>query len=83
MGRKSNMNDPVTTIFNLLQFGLLIKLFLSVFVLFYFVFTAVVYRQISLMTQVLNSKISPLIRLVAMGQVVFVAFLFFLAVIVA
>lgn len=63
------------------QFKLLAKLFILVVILFYFVFTAVVYRQITLMTQTLDSSISPKIRLVAVSQIIAVAVLFFLAVI--
>lgn len=64
---------------SLLQFGLLLKLFLLVIVLFYFVFSVIVYRQISLMTQTLNSSISPVIRFVALAQIVVIGVLFFLA----
>jgi hypothetical protein len=69
--------------FALLQFGLLIKLFFLVLCFFYFVFAVVVYRQVSLMTQTLDSQISPLIKLVAVGQIAGTAMLFFLAVILA
>lgn len=76
------MADPVA-ILNFFQLGLIVKLFLSVLVLFYFVFTAVIYRQITLMTQVLDSNISPFIKLIAMGQVIAVAGLFFLTILLA
>lgn len=75
--------DQVGNIFAFFQFGLLVKLFFSVLGLFYFVFTLVVYRQISLMTQVLDSKISPLVKMVALVQIVAAGILFFLAVVVA
>ncbi|MCL4397953.1 hypothetical protein M1403_02910 [Patescibacteria group bacterium] len=65
---------------NLLQFSIFIKLFFAVLMLLYFVFTVVVYRQIVLMTQVLNSKISPLFKMIALGQVVAVGILFFLGI---
>lgn len=64
-----------------LQIGLFVKLFFSVLMLFYFVFAAVIYRQIVLMTQILDSKISPLVKTLAMGQILAVAILFFLGVI--
>lgn len=70
-------------LFNLLQFGLIIKLFFSVLILFYFVFAAVIYRQITLMTQILNSGVAPLIKTVALAQIFAVAGLFFLALILA
>lgn len=70
-------------ILNLLQFGLIIKIFFSVLVLFYFVFVAIVYRQIVLMTQVLDSRLSPLVKTVALGQIIAVAVLFFLGLILA
>lgn len=66
---------------NFFQFGLIIKLFFAVLIFFYFVFAVVVYRQISLMTQVLDSKISPLVRTVAAAQIFAVASLFFLGLI--
>ena len=72
-----NVNSPAD-IFNLLQIGLFIKLFFSVLVLFYFVFCVVAYRQISLMTQVLDSKISPLVKILALVQIAAVAGLFFI-----
>lgn len=70
-------------IISLLQFSLIIKLFFSVLVLFYFVFAAVVYRQIILMTQILNSGVSPLIKAVAVAQIIAVAGLFFLTLVLA
>lgn len=63
---------------NLLQFGFIIKLFWSVLLFFYFIFAVVVYRQITLMTQILNSNISPVVRTVAATQILAVAFLFFI-----
>lgn len=65
-------------ILGFLQFGLIVKLFFSVLLLFYFTFAVVVYRQITLMTQVLNSNISPVVRMVAAAQILAVAFLFFI-----
>lgn len=76
------MTDP-TAIFNFFQMGLLVKLFFAVLTLFYFVFSVVVYRQIVLMTQVLDSKISPLVRAIALIQIVVAGVLFFLAVVAA
>ncbi|MCL4390260.1 MAG: hypothetical protein M1484_02540 [Patescibacteria group bacterium] len=75
--------SEVGDILGVLQFGLLTKLFFSVVGLFYLVFALVVYRQISLMTQVLDSKISPIVKLIALSQILAAAFLFFLAVILA
>ncbi len=65
---------------SLLQIGLFVKLFFSVLTLFYFVFVAVIYRQIVLMTQILDSKISPVVKTLALGQILAVAILFFLGV---
>jgi len=62
--------DQVGNILAFFQFGILVKLFMSVLGLFYFVFALVVYRQISLMTQILDSKISPLVKTVALGQII-------------
>ncbi len=70
-------------ILNFLQFGLITKLFFSVLLLFYFVFVAVVYRQISLMTQILDSKISPLVKTIAAIQIIAVGILFLVGVLLA
>lgn len=76
------MNNPLA-IMEFFQMGLLIKLFFIVLTLFYFVFSVIVYRQIVLMTQVLDSKISPLVKVVALIQIVVAGVLFFLAVVAA
>jgi hypothetical protein len=76
------MNNPAA-ILEIFQLGLLVKLFYLVLTLFYFVFTAVVFRQIILMTQVLDSKISPYVRIIAVGQMIVVAILFFLGLLLA
>jgi hypothetical protein len=70
-------------VFSLLQLGLVVKLFFSVLVLFYLVFVIIIYRQISLMTQVLDSHLSSLIKMIAMTQVIVVAVLLFLTIVAA
>lgn len=70
-------------ILSFLQFNLITKLFFSVLLLFYFVFVAVVYRQISLMTQILDSKISPLVKTIAAIQIIAVGILFLVGVLLA
>lgn len=70
--------DQFGTIFSYFQIGLLVKLFFLVLGLFYFVFVAIIYRQISLMTQVLDSKVSPVIKTIALVQIFSAAFLFLL-----
>jgi len=60
-----------------------LKLFFSVLVLFYLVFVIIIYRQISLMTQVLDSHLSSLIKMIAMTQVIVVAVLLFLTIVAA
>lgn len=72
--------DQIASIGNIFQFRLLFKLFILVVVLFYFVLSAVIYRQISLMTQILETKISPIIKAIAILQIIAVGFLFFLGV---
>ncbi len=68
-------------ILNLLQFGLIVKLFFSVLALFYFIFAVIVYRQIVLMTQVLDSHLSPVLKTVALVQIAGVGLLFFIGVV--
>lgn len=65
------------------QLAAIAKLFLLVLALFYFIFNVVVYRQITLMTQVLDSKISPAVKLVAVGQIIASGVLFVLVAILA
>jgi len=69
--------------FNILQVGLLIKLFFVALAALYLIFSAVVYRQITLMTEVLESKISPTIGLIALGQVVAAGLLMLLSLVLA
>lgn len=75
--------DQAANIINIFQFGLLVKLFLSTLALFYLVLTVVIYRQIVLMTQILDSRISPLVKTVAMGQIAVAGVLVLLAVVLA
>lgn len=76
------MNQPLDIV-GWLQIGAIAKLFLLVLGVFYFIFTVVVYRQISLMVQVLDSKISPLVKTIALLQIIVAATLFFLIFILA
>lgn len=69
-------------IFSLFQFGLLVKLLFMVLGIFYVIFAIVVYRQITLMTQVLDSKISPTVKTLAVVQIGMAGILFLLAVVV-
>lgn len=63
------------------QFGLIIKLFLAVLAVFYLVFTVIIFRQITLMVQILDSKISPVVQALALGQIAGAALVFLLVVI--
>ncbi len=74
--------DP-TGILTIFQPGILTKLFFTVLGLFYFVLALVIYRQISLMTQVLDSKISPVVKTAALAQIAATGVLFFLALVLA
>lgn len=73
-------------IFDFLQFlqlGLFVKLFFIVLTLFYVIFCLVIYRQIYLMTKVLDSKISPLVQMIALIQIVGAVLIFLLGIILA
>lgn len=72
--------DLINQLATALTFGLIVKLFLLVAVFFFFVFTIVVYREIRLMTQILDSSISPIIKGAAIVLILAVAFAFFLTV---
>lgn len=75
--------DQIGSILSFFQIGLLVKLFFLVLGFFYFVFVAVIYRQIDLMTQVLDSKISPVVKTIALIQIFSAAFLFLLIILFA
>lgn len=66
-----------------LDLKILGKLFLLVFAAFYFIFSIVVYRQISLMTQTLHSNVDPIVKVLAIMQIFAVVGLFFLILILA
>lgn len=66
----------MTDILQFLQLGLFVKLFFLVLALFYLVFCLVAYRQISLMTKVLESKITPVINSIAVAQIIIVVLIF-------
>ena len=68
---------------NILQLGLFTKLFFSVAAIFYTVFAAVIYRQVSLMTQVLETKISPTVKMIALAQIAAAGVLVLLAIFLA
>ncbi len=68
------------TIANLFQFQLLFKAIVLVGGLFYVVLLVIIYRQADLMTQILNSSVSPVIKLVAIIQIILAAGLFLLAI---
>ncbi len=73
-------------IFDFLQFlqlGLFVKLFFIVLTLFYVVFCLVIYRQIYLMTKILDSKISPLVQMIALIQIVGAVLIFLLGLVLA
>ena len=73
-------------IFDFLQFlqlGLFVKLFFIVLTLFYVIFCLVIYRQIYLMTKVLDSKISPLVQMIALIQIVGAVLIFLLGLVLA
>lgn len=66
-----------------LQLATLFKLFLLVLAFFYLIFAIVIYRQISLMSQVLNSKLSPIVKSIALLHIAAVSVLFVLVVLLA
>lgn len=61
------MIDVVFEFINNFQIIYLVKLLLLVIGLFYFVFSLVVYQQISLMSQVIETTASWLVKLLGLG----------------
>ncbi|MEK7581662.1 MAG: DUF5657 family protein [Patescibacteria group bacterium] len=49
--------------------GVLLKLFLVLFVIFYAVFSLILYRQIQIMTKRLPTQLSPLLRFIAIVNI--------------
>ncbi len=66
-----------------LPFTGILKLFILTLLVFYFIFTLVVYRQITLMTKILDSEVSPFVKLLAIIQIIVVGGLFLMAVVIA
>ncbi len=69
------------SLLGIFQFGILLKVFFSVLGLFYLVLVAVIYKQITLMTQVLKSPVSPLLQTAAMVQIAAGGILLLLAIV--
>lgn len=63
----------------ILQLSLLVKLFVVVLTIFYLIFCLVIYRQIVLMTKVLQSNLSSLLKTLALVQIAIVGVIFLLA----
>lgn len=63
------MIDVIFEFINNFQIIYLVKLLLLVISLFYFVFSLVVYQQISLMSQVIETTASWLVKLLGLGFV--------------
>ncbi len=74
-----SVEEIINLVLTLFQVAVLFKIFILVLVFFYFIFALVVYRESSLMSQTLNSSVSPFIRLIAILHILVVVFLFFLA----
>lgn len=77
------MFDQPFDLIGFFQIAAIAKLFLLVLGAFYFIFTVVVHRQITLMIQVLDSKISPLVKAIAFIQIIAAAILFILIAVLA
>ena len=73
--------DQLTNTMNIFQIGPLVKVFLLVLGFFYFIFTIVVYRQISLMSQTVQTSVSGVVKLIALVQILLVLGLLLLTII--
>ncbi len=63
------MIDLIFNFINNFQLIFLVKLLLLVIALFYFVFTLVVYQQINLMSQIIETTATWLVRLLGLIQI--------------
>lgn len=61
---------------------LIVKIFILVLLLLYLVFATIVWRQVSLMNQMVEAQISPLLATVALLHVAAAVFLFLFALII-
>jgi|GEM_PF-2915054 len=75
--------DQIMGLSNFFQMSFIIKLFLLVLSLFYFIFSIVVYRQVSLMSQTVNTPLTSTTRLLAIIQIFAVLGLLLLTVVLA
>lgn len=64
--------DQLFNMISLFKISFLVKLFLLVLGFFYFIFTIVVYRQISLMSQTVQTSVSGVVKLIALIQILLV-----------
>lgn len=70
--------DQILSLISHLTPDFFIKIFLLVLAAFYFVFAVVIYRQIGLMSQTIRTLLSPLLKLIAIIQIMVVGGLFLL-----
>ncbi len=73
--------ETLTNLMVFFNIWLFIKFFILVLLLFYFIFSLVITRQVNLMNRVLKTNISPGLRLITIIHAISVGFLFFLALI--
>lgn len=75
-----NIQDIYQTIINISPW-FVVKIIILVLLVFYIFFAAILNRQVTLMNHVLEAKFSPLIKLFALIHLLFIIFVFALALI--
>lgn len=74
--------EQIFTSLSTLNPDFFIKIFMLVLVGFYFIFTFVVYRQISLMSQTVKTILSPLLKFITVLLMISVGFLFLMTLVI-
>ena len=75
--------DQIIGLSNFFQLSSIIRLFLIVLSFFYLIFSVVVYRQVSLMSQTVNTPLTSITRLLAVIQIIAVLGLLLLTLLLA
>lgn len=74
----NNLNNVISFVTGISPW-FVVKIVILVFLVMYFIFAAVLSRQVTLMNQVLEARFSPVLKLIALIQVLAVAAVFLIS----
>lgn len=72
--------EQILLLFTSLSPLIFVKIFLLTLLLFYILFAAIVFRQVTLMNRVVEAQISPVLATIAVLHLAFAIFTFLLAI---